>query len=209
MKTEPTNAPNATAAPAEETAGPRVAVLCVTPRSHYKKIPGCDCYDARRDAWTYRGGLPVVAHPPCRSWGRLRAFVRDDCEGERALAAWCVAQVQTWGGVLEHPVASRLFAACRLPGPGARGRDAHGGYTIKFWQGMCGHLLQKNTLLYIVGIEPGCLPAMPFQLLGGSGRDFESLSGNQRKATPPAFSAWLVEVARRCGAARKAKEVLA
>jgi hypothetical protein len=193
MKTEAKKASDQPAAPVAAA----VAVLCVTPRSHYKKIPCCDCYDAKRDAWTYRGGLPVVAHPPCRSWGRLRGLVRDDCEGERALAAWCVAQVQTWGGVLEHPAASRLFAACRLPAPGA-GRDAHGGRTIKVWQGTFGHLIEKNTLLYIVGAGPDSLPAMPFALLGGTGRDFDSLSDNQRKATPPAFAEWLVEVAKRC-----------
>jgi hypothetical protein len=197
MKNETKNDPRSLAAPAE-IAGPAVAVLCVTPRSHYKKIPGCDCYDAKRDAWTYRGGLPVIAHPPCRSWGCLRSFVRDDCESERALAAWCVAQVQTWGGVLEHPVASRLFPACRLPEPGSNRLDAHGGFTIKIWQGTFGHLAEKNTLLYIVGIEPGSLPQMPFHLLGGTGRKFESLSANQRKATPPAFAAWVVGLAKRC-----------
>jgi hypothetical protein len=124
--------------------------------------------------------------------------VKDDCESERALAAWCVAQVQTWGGVLEHPVGSRLFPACRLPEPGLNRLDAHGGFTIKVWQGTFGHLIEKSTLLYIVGIEPDSLPAMPFALMGGTGRDFDSLSTNQRKATPPAFAAWLVEVARRC-----------
>ncbi|MCL1888315.1 MAG: hypothetical protein FWF96_05545, partial [Kiritimatiellaeota bacterium] len=83
-----------------------VAVLCVAPRSHYKKIPGCDCYDAKRDAFNFPGWLPVVAHPPCRSWSRMRHFVKGNCARERELAARCVEWVRKFGGVLDHPAYS-------------------------------------------------------------------------------------------------------
>ena len=45
-------------------------VLFVAPNSIYKEL-GCDCYDAGRDARTYTGSAPVVAHPPCQLWGKL------------------------------------------------------------------------------------------------------------------------------------------
>lgn len=56
-----------------------VAVLFARADSIYKGLPGVDVYDADRDARTFPGGCPVVAHPPCRAWavsGRLRSPVR-------------------------------------------------------------------------------------------------------------------------------------
>ena len=44
-----------------------VAALCVAPNSHYKTMPGVDAYDISRDVRSFTGGMPVVAHPPCRS----------------------------------------------------------------------------------------------------------------------------------------------
>lgn len=51
-----------------------VAVLFARQDSTYKALSGVDVYDIDRDARTFQGGMPVVAHPPCRAWGRLRAF---------------------------------------------------------------------------------------------------------------------------------------
>lgn len=45
-----------------------VAVLCVQRRTQYRDLPGVECYDIDRDVRTFAGGMPVVAHPPCRSW---------------------------------------------------------------------------------------------------------------------------------------------
>ena len=49
-----------------------VAVLFVNKNSVYKTLSGVDCYDEEKDALTWQGGTPVVAHPPCRLWCRLR-----------------------------------------------------------------------------------------------------------------------------------------
>ena len=46
-----------------------VVVLFVRADSIYKTLPGVECYDEARDARTWPGGCPVVAHPPCRTWG--------------------------------------------------------------------------------------------------------------------------------------------
>lgn len=48
-----------------------VAALCVAPNSGYKAMPGVECYDQARDVRNFAGGMPVVAHPPCRAWERL------------------------------------------------------------------------------------------------------------------------------------------
>jgi hypothetical protein len=45
-------------------------VLFVEPDSIYKRL-GLDCYDKERDATTYTGTAPVIAHPPCQLWGAM------------------------------------------------------------------------------------------------------------------------------------------
>ncbi len=62
-----------------------VAVLYARADSNYRALDRCDVWDAERDARRWPGGVPVVAHPPCRAWGRLRAFAKPR-EDEKALA---------------------------------------------------------------------------------------------------------------------------
>jgi hypothetical protein len=52
-----------------------VAVLFARADSVYKTMPGTDVYDAERDARTWPGGAPVVAHPPCKRWSSLNNLV--------------------------------------------------------------------------------------------------------------------------------------
>jgi len=51
-----------------------ISVLFARSDSNYKTLPGVDVWDAERDARTWPGGNPVVAHPPGRALGRLRHF---------------------------------------------------------------------------------------------------------------------------------------
>lgn len=180
-----------------------VAVLFARADSIYKSLPGCDVWDAERNALNWLGGCPVVAHPPCRAWGRLRHFART-VEGERELALWAVEQVRRWGGVLEHPVASLLWPTAGLPEPGGE-RDHHGGWTMSVPQFWFGHRADKPTLLYIVGCEPRDVPPVPLKL-GEASHVIQSrkrsgyrphVSKPEREQTPVAFSKWLVELARR------------
>lgn len=99
-----------------------VVALYVDPRGPYPKLVA-EWYDAARDARTYEGPLPVVAHPPCGPWGRLRHLSRHD---DPALAIRAVEQVRAFGGVLEHPAYSRLWDACGMARPGEL-PDAEGG----------------------------------------------------------------------------------
>lgn len=173
----------------------RVAVLYARADSVYKAIPGLDVYDMERDARTYAGTLPVVAHPPCRVWGNLRHFAKPRPD-EADLGRHAVAQVHRCGGVLEHPKRSRLWDDQGLPMPG-KGRDAFGGFSLQIPQYWFGHLAHKETLLYVCGCEPGDVPAYPMKL-GEPDRFVEKLSKAQRERTPPDFANWLVDLAARC-----------
>ena len=138
-----------------------VAVLFARADSHYKALPGCDVWDAERDARKWPGGAPVVAHPPCRAWASLRFHAKPRPD-EKQLAIDAVAHVRRYGGVLEHPHRSTLWPTAALPEPGER--DEFGGWTLVVDQQWWGHRAQKRTRLYIVGCEPTAIPAMPIVL---------------------------------------------
>lgn len=48
-----------------------IAALYVQPEGAYYGAPGVDPWDEARDARTYAGPHPVVAHPPCQRWGAM------------------------------------------------------------------------------------------------------------------------------------------
>lgn len=167
-------------------------VLYARRRSVYKSLRA-DVYDEERDARTWHRSAPVVAHPPCRGWGRLRRLSKHTAD-ELALGLHAVAQVRRCGGVLEHPAWSGLWEAASLPRPGA-GHDEHGGWTLPVDQSWFGHRAPKATWLYIVGVEPGALPPVPFHLGVATGR-VEAMGRPEREATPREFALWLLDVAR-------------
>lgn len=143
----------------------KAAVLFARSDSIYKTIPGLDVYDMDRDARSYSGGLPVIAHPPCRAWGRLRKFAKPRSD-EKDLAFFAVDQVRKNGGVLEHPESSSLWAAADLPRPASNRIeiDAYGGWTLAIAQFWFGHRAMKRTWLYIVGVPPAHIPNFPLVL---------------------------------------------
>jgi hypothetical protein len=181
------------------------AALYIDPRGPYPRMTDVDCWDESRDARQYSGPHPVVAHPPCGAWSLLRHMSRGegrDC-GPRA-----VEQVRSFGGVLEQPAESRLWAHCRLPMPGEL-PDEHGGFSIGVEQVAWGHVARKRTWLYFVGIDRWLVESTvriggtPTHWCsgGGTGRGrtppgIRVCSAQQRRRTPPAFSEWLVELAR-------------
>ena len=160
-------------------------------------------WDAARDARRWPGGAPVIAHPPCRAWGRLRHFAKPRAD-EKALALYAVCQVRLHGGVLEHPKASTLWPAANLPAPGER--DAWGGWTLPLHQHWLGHRAEKATLLYIVGCEPEDIPPIPLRLdepthvvQSRKRTDYRPhITKAEREMTPKPMADWLVELARRC-----------
>jgi len=194
----------------------KIAALFVMEDSIYKSMPGVDCYDIHRDAWSFPGGMPVVAHPPCRTWGRLKHFATAAPPHEHSLGPWSIDQVRKFGGVVEHPNGSSLFAECGVHKPTKLNLpDKHGGYLIQISQYWWGHKAEKKTLLYICGCPYSKLPPIPFRdgrpkycvgsfKLNGSGNirstygEQKPVSKKDRLHTPPAFAKWLIETARRC-----------
>jgi hypothetical protein len=103
-----------------------VSVLFVQEDSIYKSL-GVDCWDINRDARLWPGGNSIVCHPPCRSWGQLSHMAKPRPD-EKQLAIWSIQQIRKWGGVLEHPRASKLWPEMNLPRPGYY--DEFGGFSI-------------------------------------------------------------------------------
>ena len=183
-----------------------VAVLFARADSVYKTLPDCDVYDIERDARTYDGPHPVVAHPPCRAWATLRNHAKPRAD-ERNLARLSVSLVREFGGVLEHPNRTTLWKAQSLPEVGAR--DQYSGFTLVIDQNWFGHRAQKRTRLYVVGCDPKNVPNMPMKLGEAthtvglwSGRDKAtcrpSIAKHEYEHTPPQLAEWLVELAKRC-----------
>lgn len=191
-----------------------IAVLFARRDSVYKTLPEVDVWDADRNALTWPGGAPVIAHPPCRAWGRLRNVARP-AEGEKELALWAVRQVRQWGGILEHPAGSLLWQEANLPAPSVH--DAWHGWTLPIVQHWWGHPAEKKTWLYIVGCQANDLPPLPLRLgaapaiVGTPGRRRDGtrlkpgeagwrpeIAKADREHTPPALAEWLVTLASRC-----------
>lgn len=182
---------------------PLVVALFCRSDSIYKSIPGVEVYDRERDALTFRGGPPVVAHPPCRLFGRL-SHLSTAPLAEQHLSLWAVSQVRAYGGVLEHPAHSKLWSMASLPAAGEL--DSFGGFTLPVLQHDFGHLASKRSWLYICGIRPGQLPRPSIDLTypthcvhtskRGDRRVLKYLSQKSIEATPLAFAEFLVSIAR-------------
>lgn len=182
-----------------------ISVLFARADSVYKTLSGCDVYDLVRDAKTFNGGMPVIAHPPCRGWGRLRHLAKL-IPGERDLAIWAVEQVRLNGGVLEHPAYSRLWCEANLPSPGYF--DEFGGFTLDVCQYWWGHKALKPTWLYVCGINRDHVPTLPYRagepeyVIAKSKNNphgKKCVTHKEREATPVDLATWLIDLASRCG----------
>lgn len=190
-----------------------VAALFRRADSVYKTIPGVDAWDAERDAMTYTGAHPAVAHPPCTRWSMINGVVLARYPHKAEEFAWgndggtfrfAVDTVRRVGGVIEHPAGSRAFGHHGLPRIG-RGPDKHGGWSCELRQVDFGHRAEKRTWLYIVGAGPDDLPPLPapreataLVVRMPECRAVEVMGKAEREHSPPAFAFWLVELARRC-----------
>lgn len=181
---------------------PGVSVLFARSDSCYFDLVD-DVWDSQRDARNYRGDNPVVCHPPCRGWGRLRHWAKPRSD-EKALALFAVEQVRRCGGVLEHPWGSTLWHAAGLPHPGKV--DAWGGWTLLVDQGWWGHAAPKPSYLYIVGVDRSQVGDLPVQLHRAAGRTLD-LSAADRERTPPLFARWLVDLAVKCAGSQLQRSI--
>lgn len=186
-------------------------VLFAAPGSIYKAL-GLDCYDEARDARTYVGSAPVVAHPPCQLWGKMAAvnFKRWGGEHNRpgndgGCFRFALDTVNRCGGVLEHPAGSYAWAAHGLARPVAgRWSESGDGWVCEVWQATYGHRANKATWLYYRGVTPPSDPdwsrpvgthQVGFQDRRGKARNKPTLSKREANATPRAFADYLISLA--------------
>lgn len=189
-----------------------VAALFVQTNGAYYGLPGVDPWDMARDARTYAGPHPVVAHPPCERWGRYwyggpSAKVRRAKGDDDGCFASALASVRMWGGVLEHPADSSAWQAFGLPRPPKTGGwvgSPESGWSCHVEQGHYGHRARKATWLYAHGVST--LPQLQWSpsLSRIPRRPHEStrvgavawLPKWERAATPPEFRDVLLAIAR-------------
>jgi hypothetical protein len=139
-----------------------VAALYVETGGAYFGQADVEPWDLERDARTYAGPWPVVAHPECQRWGKFwhgstrRPHVFRLGEDAGCFASALTA-VRNYGGVLEHPRESHAWRWFGLRAPPVTGgwvpADAFGGWTCCVEQGRYGHFANKPTWLYAVGTD--------------------------------------------------------
>lgn len=201
-----------------------IAALYVQKGGCYYGLPDVDPWDEARDARTYAGPHPVVAHPPCQRWGRYwggapKTWPRLILGDDGGCFAAALASVRKWGGVLEHPEGSHAWRRFELNLPPHDGHwiaaDWDGGWTCCVEQGWYGHRARKQTWLYVNGVTPpplkwGRAPGDFVRLDEGFHSTEERkratktgacqrLSKNQRAATPLEFRDLLLSIARTAG----------
>lgn len=202
-----------------------VAALYVDPRGCYANLPGVEAWGEDRDARTYGGPWPVVAHPPCQRWGKFatgapnkpRQYQVGDDAGCFAAA---LKVLYRFGGVIEHPAHSKAWVAFHLNRPPADGgwvvADEGCGalWTCQVDQGHYGHFSRKPTWLLahdscrlpqlIWGPSPQRVHPRALELHGYKKArriGMVAMVGGKdktriREATPPAFRDVLLGMAR-------------
>lgn len=168
----------------------RVAVLFACAGGPYAEL-GADVYDVKRDARTFDLACPVVAHPPCRAWGRLRHMAKPRAD-ERDLAIWSVWVARHCGGIVEHPASSRLWPFMGIV-PGRR--DCFGGLLTIVHQDAFGHRAPKPTGFYCVRCD---VPVPAALVAPGAGR-VQRMCRQERERTPVQLASLLLHLARRAG----------
>lgn len=188
-----------------------VAVLYAYADGPYAGLDGVDVWDVTRDARTYAGPHPVVAHPPCSRWCQL-AHVNQKRYGQRVgddggCFAAALASVRRWGGVLEHPAFSYAWPAFNLPRPRRFGwtRDlVTGEWVCEVSQAAYGHAARKLTWLLYVGDAPPpqldwSRPAATAQVSWCANHgcsDLPRIGKRKASETPAAFRDLLISMAR-------------
>lgn len=192
---------------------PSIAALFVAADSIYKQL-GCDCYDKQRNALTYAGNSPVVAHPPCQLWGKFAKVNYKRWGGEHnkpgndgGCFRFALDTVNRCGGVLEHPAETYAWLTHGLPYPGLGWTRWKQGWVCEVWQSAYGHRANKRTWLYCSGSDSPLHPRwerpigthqVGFHDQRGKAANKPTLSKREANATPPAFAHYLLELAATC-----------
>jgi hypothetical protein len=196
-----------------------IAALYVQTGGAYFGLDGVDPWDEARDARKYCGPWPVVAHPPCQRWGAMAAvnYARWGGDHNRpgndgGCFESALRCVEAFGGVLEHPKATRAWQAFGLEKPAPKcWSPSRVGWVCEVWQSAYGHRANKATWLYFVGDQkptdmdwsrPVGTHQVGFHDQRGKSRNKPTLGKKEANATPPEFRGALIELVR--GGARGA-----
>jgi hypothetical protein len=191
-----------------------VAALFVETEGSYFNLPDVDPWDEKRDARTYAGPDPVVAHPPCQLWGPFAKinFMRWGGEhnrpgNDRGCFASALQSVNRFCGVLEHPKGSKAWTHFDLQKPTGHGWNPVSHYTwvCEVWQSAYGHQASKATWLMYVGANPPHelnwdrkpgTHQIGFHDQRGKDRNKPTISGRRASATPILFRDELIRLAQ-------------
>jgi hypothetical protein len=184
-----------------------IAALYVQTNGCYYGLDDVDPWDIERDARSYAGPHPVVAHPPCQLWVNLAAVNYKRYGGEHnrpgndgGCFAAALASVREFGGVLEHPAFSNAWAAHGLPRPPRFGwfSAGHWEWVCEVWQSAYGHKARKRTWLLYKGEKPFGLNwsrESGTHQIGWFDRIKPTLPKKEASATPPEFRDALIALA--------------
>lgn len=190
-----------------------IAALFVQPGGCYYGLPDVDPWGLPRDARSYSGTFPVVAHPPCQLWTRFAHvnYARWGGEHNRpgndgGCFAFAIHAVKLWGGVVEHPAFSDAWSFFDLPRPESVGWNKSGDdYVCEVWQSAYGHMARKRTWLLYHGANapfdlrwdrPEGSHQIGFHDQRGKDRNKPTISGKKASATPALFRDELIALAR-------------
>lgn len=198
----------------------KVAALFVDRRGPYWNREDVDAWDIERDARSYNGDAPAVAHPPCHLWVNMAAV--NWKRYQRQIPAWypggsdggcfaaALAVIMRVGGVIEHPAFSHAWEYHRLTRPlhtdrwtaayGNEERTPSHYWVCEVWQSAYGHQARKRTWLLYVGDKAP--PELNWSRnpgthqVGWFDRIKPTLSKAEASRTPPAFAELLIGLAR-------------
>jgi hypothetical protein len=154
-----------------------ISVLCIQKDSNYLQIPNLDLWDYVRNAYNFCGDNPVICHPPCQQWSRLKAFAKED-KLEKELALFCWEKIQVNGGIFEHPLGSSFFKFVNA--------DRKKMFVVH--QSWWGFPARKPTILYFNNFSPLATP-ISFDAIQTT---VDKIAYRSRSKMPLNFCKWLV-----------------
>lgn len=187
----------------------KMVALFVAKDSIYKNLIA-DCYDEEKDALTYNGDFPIIAHPPCQLWGKMAKInymrwggLHNKPGNDGGKFKFALDTVERCGGIIEHPAMSNAFIYYGIGKPvlGAWTR-ARNGWVCEVWQSAYGHRANKKTWLYYVGLHrpknpdfstPRGACQIGFHDQRGKERNKPTLGKHEANATPLAFAEYLID----------------
>lgn len=189
-----------------------IAALFVETNGVYFGLSEVTPYDKKRNALTYQGPWPVVAHPPCQLWGNFAPINYKRWGGEHnrpgndgGMFQFALWAVNTFGGVLEHPALSKAWATYGLVKP-LKGMwtPSGAGFTCEVSQSAYGCPARKKTWLYYRGsvnpLDPCWGSPEGTHQIGrdqrGKALNKPKLGGAKASRTPPQFRDYLLSLAR-------------